>query len=91
MEEENKAETLLPAMKTEKRSYVHVSEEGRLMLLVLINDNGIRLSRAARMLGIKYTTARHVIKKFNASPKEEQAELLARARILTGRNHCLYQ
>ena len=88
MEEENKAETLLHTKQSQKRSYVHVTEEGKLLLLVLTNDHAVRLSRAARLLGIKYTTARHVVKKFTAASFEEQAELMARARAFAVANQC---
>ena len=43
MEEENKT-AASPDSKGEKRSYVHITEEGKMLLLVLTNDHAIRLS-----------------------------------------------
>ena len=85
MEEEQKTPTHIYPIPG-KRSYVHVTEENRLLLLVLMNDHAIRLASAARHLGIKYTTARHVVKKFKAAPLDEQTELMARARAFVHAN-----
>ena len=57
--------------KPDKRSYVHVPEDSKLLLLLFTVDQSMRLSRAARLLGIKYTTARHVVKKFKAAPMQD--------------------
>ena len=85
MEEEHKTEAV-SCEKPEKRSYIHVPEDCKLLLLLFTIDQAMRLSKAARVLGIKYTTARHVVKKFKAASAREKEEQMARVRAFAASN-----
>ena len=79
----SKGSTLKIGRNKNPRAYRHVSVEERNRLIKMVREDGMRIKDSAKIIGINYSTAKHIIKHCddfaqpkvnNSSPEKAEAQ-----------------